>query len=60
MIVCQILLNGTCPASQNTYHIEHKKISMFELTKLSTPKIYPMTINEYSGPRLTLDMSLDT
>jgi len=37
-----------------------QKISMFELAKLTTPKIQPMTINEYSGPRLTMDMSLDT
>ncbi len=37
-----------------------KKISMFELAKLTTPEIQPITIKEYSGPRLTMDMSLDT
>ncbi len=37
-----------------------KKISMFELAKLTTPEIQPMTINDYTGPRLTMDMSLDT
>jgi dTDP-4-dehydrorhamnose reductase len=37
-----------------------KKISMFELAKITTPEIGPMTINDYSGPRLTMDMSLDT
>ena|SRR3989338_2064675 len=37
-----------------------KKISMFELAKITTPEIEPMTINDYSGPRLTMDMSLDT
>lgn len=37
-----------------------KKMSMFELAKLTTPEIQPMTINDYSGPRLTMDMSLDT
>jgi dTDP-4-dehydrorhamnose reductase len=37
-----------------------KKMSMFELAKLTTPEIQPMTINEYTGPRLTMDMSLDT
>jgi dTDP-4-dehydrorhamnose reductase len=37
-----------------------KKISMFELAKLTTPKIEPMTLNDYSGPSLTIDMSLDT
>ncbi|MGB9003330.1 MAG: NAD(P)-dependent oxidoreductase, partial [Nitrosotalea sp.] len=37
-----------------------RKISMFELAKLTTPEIQPMTINDYIGPRLTIDMSLDT
>lgn len=36
------------------------KLSMFELAKLTTPDIKPITINDYSGPRLTMDMSLDT
>ena len=37
-----------------------KKISVFELAKITTPKIKPMTIDDYSGPRLTMDMSLET
>lgn len=37
-----------------------KKLSMFELAKLTTPSIESMTINDYSGPKLTMDMSLDT
>ena len=37
-----------------------KKISMFELATLTTPNIQPMTMNDYSGPRLTLDMSLNS
>ena len=37
-----------------------KKISMYELAKLTTPEIQPMTMNDYTGPRLTIDMSLDT
>lgn len=37
-----------------------KKISMFELAQLTTPEIQPMTLNDYTGPRLTVDMSLDT
>ena len=37
-----------------------KKISMFELAKMTTPDVLSMTINEYTGPRLTMDMSLDT
>ena len=36
-----------------------KKISMFELAKLTTPNVEPMTMNDYSGPPLTIDMSLD-
>jgi dTDP-4-dehydrorhamnose reductase len=49
---------------ENLYGYVHivgdKKISMFELAKLTTPDIQPMTIKEYSGPKLTMDMSLDT
>ncbi len=37
-----------------------KKLSMFELAKMTTPDIKPMTLKEYSGPPLTQDMSLDT
>jgi dTDP-4-dehydrorhamnose reductase len=37
-----------------------RKMSMFELAKLTTPDILPMTIQDYSGPKLTMDMSLDT
>jgi dTDP-4-dehydrorhamnose reductase len=37
-----------------------KKISMFELAKMTTPEVLPMTINEYTGPSVTMDMTLDT
>jgi len=37
-----------------------KKMSVFELAKMTTPQIEPMTISDYSGPPLTMDMSLDT
>ena len=37
-----------------------KKISVYELAKMTTPDVQPMTINDYSGPKLTMDMSLDT
>jgi len=40
--------------------VGNKKISMFELAKMTTPEILPMTIKEYSGSRLTMDMTLDT
>ena len=36
------------------------KISMYELAKMTTPEIEPMTINDYSGPPVTMDMSLDS
>lgn len=46
---------------QGVIHIVgNKKISMFELAKLTTKDIQPMTLNDYSGPPLTIDMSLDT
>ncbi len=37
-----------------------KKLSMYELAKITTDNILPMTINDYDGPSLTMDMSLDT
>ncbi len=35
-----------------------EKLSVFELAKITTPDIQPMTLVEYSGPPLTQDMSL--
>ena len=35
-----------------------KKISMYELAKITTPDIEPMTLDDYNGPPLTKDMSL--
>lgn len=44
-----------------TVHIVgDKKMSVFELAQLTTPDIKPMTIQDYSGPKLTMDMSLDS
>ena len=37
-----------------------KRISMLELAKITTPEIESMTIEDYSGPKLTMDMSLDS
>ncbi|AFS81870.1 SDR family oxidoreductase [Candidatus Nitrosopumilus sediminis] len=37
-----------------------EKISMLELARITTPDIQPMTIKDYSGPKLTMDMSLDS
>jgi dTDP-4-dehydrorhamnose reductase len=38
----------------------NKKISMFELAKITTPNVKPTTLANYSGPALNVDMSLDT
>jgi dTDP-4-dehydrorhamnose reductase len=35
-----------------------EKLSMFELAKLTTPEVLPMTLKEYTGPSLPVDMSL--
>ncbi len=37
-----------------------KKMSVLELAKITTPDVKPMTIHDYSGPPLTMDMSLDS
>lgn len=37
-----------------------KKLSMLDLARLTTPDVQPMTLKEYSGPKLTVDMTLDT
>lgn len=37
-----------------------KKISMFDLAKINSPDILPMTMSDYFGPPLTIDMSLDS
>lgn len=35
-----------------------KKLSMYELARITTPDVKPMTLTEYCGPSLTQDMSL--
>lgn len=37
-----------------------KKISMFELAKINSPNVKPITMENYSGPDLNIDMSLDS
>lgn len=44
-----------------TVHVAgDEKISVFDLARITTPGVQPMTIDEYSGPPLTMDMSLDS
>jgi len=38
----------------------NKKISMYELAKITTPNVKPITMENYSGPKLNIDMSLDS
>jgi hypothetical protein len=33
---------------------------MYELAKVTTPDVLPTTLKDYSGPPLTVDMSLKT
>jgi len=40
--------------------VGNKKISMYELAKITTPNVLPMKIDNYDGPSLTMDMSLDS
>lgn len=37
-----------------------KRMSMLELARITSPGVQPMAMKEYSGPPLTIDMSLDT
>ena len=39
-------------------HVCGERLSMFELAKITTPDILPMTIRDYTGPPLPMDMSL--
>lgn len=36
------------------------KLSMYELAKMTTPEVQPMTLDDYHGARLTIDMTLET
>ncbi len=33
---------------------------MYDLAKLTTPDVLPMVIGDYTGPHLTMDMTLDS
>lgn len=37
-----------------------KKLSMYDLAKMTTPEILPMTIDDYHGAPLTMNMTLDS
>lgn len=52
--ICESNLEGV------VHIVGDNKISMFDLAKMTTPDVKPMTLDDYRGPPLTLDMSLDT
>lgn len=59
--VAQGILDVTEMKLQGIVHVcGDKKLSMFELARMTTPDVQPMTLKEYTGPRLTIDMTLDT
>jgi len=37
-----------------------KVYSMYDLAKITTPDVKPMTLQDYSGPHLTINMTLDS
>ena len=37
-----------------------KKLSMYDLAVMTTPKVRPITLKDYTGPPLTRDMSMQT
>jgi len=44
---------------RGTVHVcGEERLSMFEFAKITTPEISPMTMSEYDGPPLPMDMSL--
>lgn len=46
---------------KGTLHLVGDKIiSMYELAKMTTPETEPMSLTDYSGPHLTVNMSLDS
>lgn len=52
--ICESSLDGV------VHIVGDRKISMFDLAKITTPDVKPMTLADYVGPKLTIDMSLDT
>jgi dTDP-4-dehydrorhamnose reductase len=47
-------------ATGTIHVVGDKKISMFDLAKKISPFVKSMTMDDYQGPPLTMDMSLDT
>jgi dTDP-4-dehydrorhamnose reductase len=44
---------------EGVLHITGKRrLSMYELARLTTPEVHPMSLGEYQGPPLTVDMTL--
>lgn len=59
--VAQVLFNLHSSHVTGIRHIVGNKIlSMYDLAKITTPQILPMTISEYTGPHLTKNMTLNS
>lgn len=52
------LLND--PINTVVHIVGDKRLSMYQLAKITTPTVKPMTMKDYDGPSLTIDMSLDS
>jgi|SaaInlStandDraft_6_1057023.scaffolds.fasta_scaffold20702_1 dTDP-4-dehydrorhamnose reductase len=59
--IAHIMKNLVNENKNGLVHVTGKKVfSMFKLAKLTTPNIKPMSLKEYSGPHLTINMTLDS
>lgn len=59
--VCRGLIDLIAAKKTGIVHLcGDRKMSMYELAKKVSPRIKPMTLVKYSGPQLTVDMSLST
>ena len=59
--VAQVLFSLHSSHVTGIRHIVGNKIlSMYDLAKITTPQILPMTISEYTGPHLTKNMTLNS
>jgi dTDP-4-dehydrorhamnose reductase len=57
--VAQAIRGVTSNGMTGILHVAGKrKLSMFELARMTTPEVEPMTLGNYKGPPLTVDMTL--
>jgi len=57
--VAKAIKEVTDKQMQGVLHVAgDRRFSMFELAKITTPQVQPMTLESYHGPPLTVDMTL--